>query len=119
MEYLAPQKGNTPDSFILVRTSAGVHVLGGWSGGYLYGDNWRLSTALKRVVEYDGDWVVVETRSGSTYVLPTKEAIRRYTLTVATSGVFNSFDRQAKEEGILFEAIPESEFNDVINQLDN
>lgn len=116
---MAPAKGNMPDSFVLVRTVAGIHVLGSWAGGYTYGDSWRLSTPLKRVVEIDGDWIVIETRSGSTYVLPTHESIRRYTLNVTTSGVFNSFDRQAKEEGMLFELVPESELNDVFNQLEN
>ena len=44
------------------------HVFSGEYGGYLYGDSWRLSTAIKSV-SIDNDQVIVHTRSGSSYEL--------------------------------------------------
>ena len=41
-------------------------VLGGWSGGYLDGDSWRLSSGLERIEE-DGDFYLMHNYSGSIY----------------------------------------------------
>ena len=41
-------------------------VLGGWSGGYLDGDSWRLSSGLEEVTE-DGDYYLMKNFSGSIY----------------------------------------------------
>lgn len=41
-------------------------VLGGWSGGYLDGDSWRLSSHVEEVKDA-GDHYIVKNMSGSTY----------------------------------------------------
>lgn len=41
-------------------------VLGGWSGGYLDGDGWRLSSGLESV-ETEGDFYLLKNHSGSVY----------------------------------------------------
>ena len=41
-------------------------VLGGWSGGYLDGDEWRLSSGLESI-ETEGDYYLMKNHSGSIY----------------------------------------------------
>ena len=41
-------------------------VLGGWSGGYLDGDSWRLSSGITGIEETDTEWIFTNT-SGSIY----------------------------------------------------
>ena len=62
---------HSPDKWIIVKFSTKEHgdvykVLGGWSGGYLDSDNWRLSSGLERVEE-DGDYLLMHNYSGSIY----------------------------------------------------
>jgi hypothetical protein len=42
------------------------HILSGWSGGYLDGDSWRLSTNIKEIIEEE-DKFIIKTESGSDY----------------------------------------------------
>ena len=59
-----------PDRWVIVRfTTNGTaiyKVLGGWSGGYLDSDNWRLSSGLESIEE-DGDYYLMHNYSGSIY----------------------------------------------------
>ena len=41
-------------------------VLGGWSGGYLDPDAWRLSSGLEKITE-EGDYYLMHNYSGSIY----------------------------------------------------
>lgn len=41
-------------------------VLGGWSGGYLDADEWRMSSPVVEIVEHADHWEV-RNESGSTY----------------------------------------------------
>lgn len=115
---MAPAKGNIPDSFVLVRINAGTHVLGSWNGGYLYGSSWRFSTQIVKSERIDDKWVL-GTRSGSSYILPAHEAGRRYGMNSVAHGAYESFADQAKDSGLPFELIPESEIDNVLNQLEN
>jgi hypothetical protein len=45
---------NTPHNWVVIKiTGEDPHyrVLGGWSGGYLDGDSWRLNSGIVKVVE--------------------------------------------------------------------
>ena len=59
-----------PDAWIILRFESEEHgivykVLGGWGGGYLSGDGWRLSSGIKKV-----EWIPDDTNVGhKTYVI--------------------------------------------------
>lgn len=42
-------------------------VLAGWSGGYLYDDEWRMSSGITNITEYD-DRYEIDNHSGSHYI---------------------------------------------------
>ena len=60
-------------------------VLGGWSGGYLDGDYWRINSGIKSVEE-DGDFYLFHGYSGSTYKCHKK----CYGLTVTMSNAISA-----------------------------
>lgn len=55
-----------PDKWKIVGNGEVFKVLGGWSGGYLDSDNWRLSSGIVEIKENNLHWVVTNA-SGSTY----------------------------------------------------
>jgi hypothetical protein len=58
-----------PDNWVVIRLVGDkVHyrVLGGWFGGYLSGDSWRLSSGIVRH-DFDGDYWYFFGTSGSCY----------------------------------------------------
>jgi hypothetical protein len=62
-----------PDRWVILRItdSSGKtedRVMGGWSGGYLDPDSWRLNSGCTRVVDTDDGWDVYGA-SGSVYHL--------------------------------------------------
>lgn len=62
-----------PDRWAIVKatTPKGVtyHILASFSGGYLYGDSWRLSTAIAKLERTSPHSYTVETSSGSVYIM--------------------------------------------------
>ena len=71
---LEPEQGIEPDSWVIVEVNRnGEHfqkILSGWSGSYLYGDSWRLSSPIKTIdIKLDEDFYTVVTKSGSRYTL--------------------------------------------------
>lgn len=60
---------HSPDRWVIVKVIGGYKVLGGWSGGYLDSDNWRLSSGLERIeVDPDNeDFYLMHNFSGSIY----------------------------------------------------
>ena len=60
----------TPDNWIIVELTSDDEsiqkVIGGWSGGYLDGDSWRISSVVEKI-EVDGDFVLITNYSGSLY----------------------------------------------------
>lgn len=62
----------TPDCWVMieVRPKDGEpirKILAGWSGGYLYGDSWKINSGITETREYD-DRYEFDGYSGSTYV---------------------------------------------------
>jgi len=62
---------NTPDRWVIIHVTPGegdssYHILSGWSGGYLDGDEWRFSTKIENA-EQNEDYYIFKTQSGSEY----------------------------------------------------
>lgn len=76
-----------PDHWVVIkmkyRDEVIYKVLGGWSGGYLNGDSWRLNSGIERC-EQDGDYYKFYGWSGSCYTCH-KEM---YGLRTATMGIW-------------------------------
>lgn len=98
MEYV-------PDNWVVLKIRAGEHdkgfykVLAGWSGGYLYGDSWRLNSGIT-AVEKQAYLYGIYGSSGSVYWCHQGA----YRLTMATAGIY----KQLKERfGDNIEIMPE------------
>jgi len=76
-----------PDNWVVVKIAtpdgAFYKVLAGWSGGYLYGDSWKINSGIKRVVENDHSYEF-HGLSGSCYVCRKGT----YRLSMATGGIY-------------------------------
>jgi len=58
-----------PDKWLLIEiggTDPHYRVFGSWSGGYLYGDSWRLNSGITSVEEV-GDYYYFHGHTGSVY----------------------------------------------------
>ena len=74
MMKLEPEQGITPDAWVIIEVNHEGEqfqkILSGWSGSYLYGDSWRMSSPIKEMhMDVSKDYIVVETNSGSVYNL--------------------------------------------------
>ena len=74
MLSMAPEQGITPNSWVIIEVNHEGEqfqkILSGWSGGYLDGDAWRMSSPIKEMnINIDQDYITVETDSGSVYNL--------------------------------------------------
>lgn len=62
----------TPDKWVVLKiteisTNSVIYkILSGWSGGYLSGDSWRLSSGITEIVE-DRGTLLITNESGSKY----------------------------------------------------
>ena len=83
-----------PNNWVIlkVKETGLFKVLGGWSGGYLDGDYWRLNSGITKV-DLDGNYWLFYGNSGSIY----KCHKDSYRLSLATSGIY----RQLDEEGLV------------------
>lgn len=87
---LEPEIGIEPDCWVIieVKTPAGQFqkILSGWSGGYAYGDSWRMSSPVKRLkVKVNQDYFTVDTESGSFYTLwKSRQGLR-----MSNAGIYN------------------------------
>lgn len=58
-----------PDSWVIAKIKDDViKVVAGWSGGYLYGDSWRVNSGIKKWEEH-GDYYLAYGYSSSIYKL--------------------------------------------------
>ena len=90
LEGLPSEQGITPDSWVIIEVNHEGEqfqkILSGWSGGYLDGDAWRLSSRIKRMrINIDEDYFTVDTESGSFYTLYKN----RQGLRMSNSGIWN------------------------------
>jgi len=74
MMKLEPEEGITPDAWVIIEVNHEGEqfqkILSGWSGSYLYGDSWRLSSRIKELnISNVRDYFVAKTDSGSIYNL--------------------------------------------------
>ena len=88
--YMPAEEGITPDSWVIVEINHEGQqfqkILSGWSGSYLYGDSWRMSSKIKQLdIKVNQDFFTVETDSGSTYILWKN----RQGLRMSNSGIYN------------------------------
>lgn len=87
---MSPETGISPDAWVIVEVNHEGEqfqkILSGWSGGYLDGDSWRLSSRIKEInINVTRDYFVVETESGSVYSLKNEHQ----GLSMSNSGVYN------------------------------
>lgn len=71
---LDPEQGITPDNWVILEIEHEGEkfqkILAGWSGSYLYGDSWRMSSPIKNVDRTHSEfYALVETESSSVYNL--------------------------------------------------
>jgi len=74
MMKLEPEQGITPDAWVIIEVNHEGEqfqkIIAGWSGSYLYGDSWRMSSRIKEMkIDVEQDYITVETDSGSVYNL--------------------------------------------------
>ena len=85
-----PEQGITPDSWVIIEVNREGEqfqkILSGWSGGYLHGDSWRMSSRIKEILmNVDEDYITVQTESSSTYKL-----FKKYQgLRMSNAGIYN------------------------------
>ena len=92
---LPPEHGITPNSWVVVeithKDQKYKKIVSGWSGGYLDGDSWRLSSDIKNVDKTHSEfYAVVETFSGSVYNL----YYQANELRMSNSGIYNQLKEQ-------------------------
>ena len=90
LERLPPEQGITPDSWVIIEVNHEGEqfqkIISGWSGGYLDGDSWRMSSPIKRMkISLDNDYFTVDTESGSFYTLYKS----RQGLRMSNAGIYN------------------------------
>ena len=90
MMRVAPEEGITPDSWVIIEVNHEGEqfqkILSGWSGGYLDGDAWRVSSSVKELnIKVNQDFFTVVTESGSRYTLfKSRQGLR-----MSNAGIFN------------------------------
>ena len=93
LEGLPTEQGISPNNWVIIEVNHEgkqfQKILSGWSGGYLHGDNWRLSSPIKEII-IDSEWITATTESGSTYrLLKESQGLR-----MSNAGVYNQLKEQ-------------------------
>ena len=87
---LPPEDGIAPNAWVIIEVNYEgkqfQKILSGWSGSYLYGDSWRMSSPIKNLhIDIDSEWITATTESGSTYrLLKESQGLR-----MSNAGVWN------------------------------
>ena len=103
----------TPDSWVIVKIQYEKYetiykVLAGWSGSYLYGASWKLSSGIV-TFEDKGKYYESLQDSGSTYVLY-KSSERMSAIMASTFATFASFEEQLKGNDGTIEVIDSGDY---------
>ena len=92
---MPPEQDITPDSWVIIEVNHEGEqfqkILSGWSGGYLYGDSWRMSSRIKEInIKVNQDYFTVDTESGSKYNLfKSRQGMR-----MSNAGIYNQLKEQ-------------------------
>ena len=97
-----------PDKWIILKITdgdkIGYKVMGGWYGGYLDSDSWRINSGISKV-ELDGDTYKFHGHSGSVYLCHKNS----YGTTMLMSSVLPDSDN--------VQVLPESDFLTLLEKL--
>ena len=89
------EQGITPDSWVIVEVNHEGQqfqkIISGWSGSYLYGDSWRMSSPIKEInIKVNQDYFTVDTQTGSRYNLfKSRQGLR-----MSNAGIYNQLKEQ-------------------------
>ena len=89
-----------PDNWVVLKVKEGkgtfpfYKVLGGWSGGYLDGDSWRMNSGVTEVEIY-GEHYIFRGNSGSEYWCHTET----YGLRMNNAGIYKDLCLQQEFKG--------------------
>lgn len=94
-----------PDCWVLVKLTspkfgAVYKILGSWSGGYLHGDSWKLSSGIEEVREFDDRYEMPQS-SGSLYVV--RKSGRRVSFMIGS--VFETLVKDLEGTGSTIEIL--------------
>lgn len=102
----------TPDKWVMLKITTKdsfyYKILSGWSGGYLYGDSWRMNSGVTRVDD-KGDYYEIYGYSGSVYTCFKS----RYGLSVVTSGILKRLQDDSHLLDTTVEFLEETEFEKI------
>jgi len=90
IESMQAEQDITPDSWVILEVNHEgkqfQKILSGWSGGYLDGDAWRLSSPIKEInIKINQDFYTVDTETGSRYTLfKSRQGLR-----MSNAGIYN------------------------------
>jgi hypothetical protein len=95
---------HTPNKWLVIQMGDVKKVLGGWSGGYLDSDNWRLSSGVKSIEE-DGEYYLIHNHSGSVYnCRKGSEGV-----TSLSSSILEQIKKKCKEDDVEFKVISDED----------
>ena len=92
---MPPESGIAPDSWVILEVNHEGEqfqkILSGWSGGYLDGNSWRLSSPIREInIDVEKDYFSVDTTSGSQYTLyKSNQGLR-----ISNAGIWNQLKLQ-------------------------
>ena len=92
------EEGITPDSWVIIEVNYEgeqfQNILSGWSGGYLDGDYWRMSSRVKEIgIKVNQDFFTVDTETGSRYTLfKSRQGLR-----MSNAGIYNQLKEKYGE----------------------
>ena len=78
-------------------------VFATWTGGYTYGDSWKMNSGIVEVT-YEDNIVTFKGYSGSLYQCIDEEHL--YRTTAYTQGVLSNITLQADKVGAIIEVLP-------------
>lgn len=93
---------HTPDNWVVIKIKGDdphYRVLAGWSGGYAYGDSWRMNSGITQVNE-DSEAYYFSGSSGSTY----RCGKQSYGLRMNNAGIWSQLQER---HGDAVELMPE------------
>lgn len=100
----------TPDKWVIVKIDlekeSFYKVLGGWSGGYLEGQSWRMNSGIAKISQ-EGDYLLIHGYSGSIY----KCHKNAYGTNMIMAGVLSQMEQNKKSKVTLIDekAVPQLE----------